>query len=76
MHPQLISELTNFELDKNHSCSDIVITDNLLLDSENPASPNSFCRHQIAYCKVTFIKPPPPPFEDLRSLHPELTSSF
>ena len=62
---QLISEPTNFEPNKNPSCIDLVITDqpNLVLDSGTRASLDSFCHHQIVYCKVNFRIPPPPPFE-------------
>ena len=61
---QLISEPTNFEPNKKPSCIDLVITDqpNLVLDSGTRASLDSFCHHQITYCKVNFIIPPPPPF--------------
>ena len=62
---QLISEPTNFEPNKNPSCIDLVMTDqpNLVLDSGTRASLDSFCHHQITYCKVNFNIPPPPPFE-------------
>ena len=56
---QLISEPANFEPNKNPSCIDLVITDqsNLVLDCGTRASLDSFCHHEITYCKV------PPPFE-------------
>ena len=62
---QLISEPTNFEPNKNPSCIDLVITDrpNLVLDCGTRASLDSFCHHEITYCKVNFNIPPPPPFE-------------
>ena len=62
---QLISEPTNFEPNKNPSCIDLVMTDqpNLVLDSGTRASLDSFCHHQITYCKVNVNIPPPPPFE-------------
>ena len=62
---RLISEPTNFERNKSPSCIDLVMTDqpNLVLDSGTRASLDSFCRHQIMYCKVNFNIPPPPPFE-------------
>ena len=62
---QLISEPTNFEPNKNPSCIDLVITDqpNLVLDNGTRASLDSFCHHQITYCKVNINIPPPPPFE-------------
>ena len=62
---QIISEPTHFEPSKNPSCIDLIITDqpNLILDSGTQASLDSFCHHQIIYCKVNFRIPPPPPFE-------------
>ena len=62
---QIISEPTNFEPSKNPSCIDLIITDqpNLILDSGTRASLDSFCHHQIIYCKVNFRIPPPTPFE-------------
>ena len=62
---RLISEPTNFEPNNNPSCIDLVITDqpNLVLDSGTRASLDSFCHHQITYCKVNFNIPPSPPFE-------------
>ena len=62
---QVISEPTNFEPNKNPSCIDLIITDqpNLILDCGTRASLDSFCHHQIIYCRVNFRIPPPPPFE-------------
>ena len=62
---QLISEPTYFEPNKNPSCIDLVITDqpNLVLDSGTRASLDSFCHHQITYCKLNFNIPHPPPVE-------------
>ena len=63
---QLISEPTNFEANKNPSCTiDLIITDqpNLALDSGTRASLDSFYHHQITYCKINFNLPPPPHFE-------------
>ena len=62
---QLIFEPTNFEPNKNPSCIDLVKTDqpNLVLDSGTRVSLDSFCHHQITYCKVNFNIPTPPPFE-------------
>ena len=62
---QLISDPTNFEPNKNPSCIDLVITDqpNQVLDCGTRASLDSFCHHEITYCKVNFNIPPPPPFE-------------
>ena len=58
---QLISEPTNFEPNKKPSCVDLVITDqpNLVLDSGTRASLDSFCHHQITYCKLisTYLLP-------------------
>ena len=61
---QLISEPTNFEPNKNPSCIDLIITDqpNLILSCGTRASLDSYCHHQIIYCKVNFRIPPPPPF--------------
>ena len=36
---------------------------NLVLDSGTRPSLDSFCHHQIIYCKVNFRIPSPPPFE-------------
>ena len=66
---QLISEPTNFEPNKYPSCIALVITDqpnlvpNLVLDCGTRASLDSFCHHEITYCKVNFYNIPPPPFE-------------
>ena len=54
---QVISELTNFEPNKNpSSCIDLVITDqpNLIHDSGTRVSLDPYCHHQIIYCKVNF----------------------
>ena len=61
---QVITEPTNFEPNKNPSCIDLVITDqpNLILDSRTRPSLDSFCHHQIIYCKAN-INLPPPPYE-------------
>ena len=49
----------------NPSCIDLVITDqpNLILDSGTRPSLDSFCHHQIIYCKANIYLPPPPPYE-------------
>ena len=62
---QVISEPTNFEPNCKPSCIDLIVTDqpNIILDSGTRASLDSFCHHQIIYCKVNFEIPPPPPFE-------------
>ena len=62
---QVITEPTNFEPNKNPSCIDLVITDqpNLILDSGTRLSLDSFCYHQIIYCKANINLPPPPPYE-------------
>ena len=62
---QVICEPTNFEPNKNPSCIDLVITNqpNLILDCGTRASLDSYCHHQIIYCKVNFRIPPPPPYE-------------
>ena len=62
---QIIKEPTNFELNKNPSCIDLIITDqpNLILDSGTRPSHDLRCHHQIIYCKTNFNLPPPPPFE-------------
>ena len=62
---QVISEPTNFEPNKKPWCIDLVITDlpNLILDSGTRDSLDSYCHHQIVYCKVNFRIPPPPPLD-------------
>ena len=62
---QIISEPTNFEPNKNQSCIDLIATDqpNLILDCGTRASLDTYCHHQIIYCKVNCKIPPPPPFE-------------
>ena len=62
---QIISEPTNFEPNKNPSCIDLIATDqpNLILDCGTRVSLDTYCHHQIIYCKVNFKIPPPPPFE-------------
>ena len=44
---------------------DLVISDhpNLVLDCGTPVSLDSFCHHEITYCKVNINIPPPSPFE-------------
>ena len=61
---QIISEPTNFEPNKNPSCIDLIATDqpNLILDCGTRVSLDTYCHHQIIYCRVNF-KIPPPPFE-------------
>ena len=60
---QIKSEPTNFEHNKNPSCIDHIATDqpNLILDCGSRASLETYCHHQIIYCKVNFRIPPPPP---------------
>ena len=62
---QVISEPTNFEPGKKHSCIDLIVTDqpNIILDSGTRAPLDPYCHHQITYCKVNFRIPPPPPLE-------------
>ena len=62
---QIVSEPTNFELNRNPSCIDLITTDqpNLILDCGTRASLYTYCHHQIIYCKVNIRIPPPPPFE-------------
>ena len=61
---QLINEPTNFEPNKNPSCIDLIFTDqpNLVLECGTRPSLDSFCHHQITYCRFNFKIPPPPPF--------------
>ena len=76
---QLISEPTNFDPNKNPSCIDLVITGppNLVLDSGTRASLDSFCHHQITYCRVNFNLPPPHPLLKKRcGIITRLTQSF
>ena len=62
---QLISEPTNFEPNKNPSCIDLVFTDqpNIVLESGTRSSLDTFCHHQLTYCRTNFMIPPPPAFE-------------
>ena len=62
---QLINEPTNFEPNKEPSCIDLIFTDqpNLVFESGTRASLDSFCHHQIIYCRFNFKIPPPPPFK-------------
>ena len=62
---QLISEPTHFEAHRNPLCIDLLVTDqpNIILDSGTRASLDSYCHHQIIYCKVNFKILPPLPFE-------------
>ena len=64
---QIISEPTNFEpnISCNPSCIDLIATDqpNLILDCGTRASLDTYCHHQIFYCRVNFKIPPAPPFE-------------
>ena len=56
---QLISEQTHFEPNKTLSCFESVKTDqfNVVLDGGTRASLDSFCHHEITYCKVNFNIP-------------------
>ena len=62
---QVISEPTNFEPHKNPSCIDLLVTDqpNIILDSGTRSSLDSYCHHDIIYCKVNFKIPPSLPFK-------------
>ena len=62
---QIISEPTNFEPNRNPSCFDLVVTDqlNFIQGSGTRTSLDSYCHHQIIHCKVNFRILPPPPFE-------------
>ena len=62
---QVINEPTNFEPNKNPTCIDLIITDqlNIILDRGARNSLDLFCHHQIFYGKVNFRIPPPLPFE-------------
>ena len=56
---------TNFQPNKKPTCIDLIATDQpyLILDCGTRASLDTYCHHQIIYCKVNFRIPPPPPFE-------------
>ena len=62
---QIIPEPTNFEPNKNPACIDLIATDqpNIILDCGTRASLDTYCHHQIIYCKINFRIPPTPPFE-------------
>ena len=62
---QLLKDPTNFEPNKKPSCIDFIFTDqpNLVLESGTRSSLDSFCHHQITYCRFNFKIPPPPPFK-------------
>ena len=64
-HSQIISEQTNFEPNKKLTCIDLIATDqpNIILDCGTRASLDTYCHHQIVYCKINLRIPPPPPFE-------------
>ena len=53
---QLIKEPTNFEPNKNPMCIDLIVTDqpNLVLESGTCSSLDSYCHHQITYCRFNF----------------------
>ena len=55
---QLISEPTNFEPHKNPSCIDLIFSDqpNIGMESDNRASLDIVCHHQIIYCRIN-LKP-------------------
>ena len=59
--PQIISEPTNFEANKNPTCIDLIATDqpNIILDCGTRASLDTYCHHQIIYCIINFRIPPP-----------------
>ena len=56
----LLNYPSSFEPYKNLSWIDLIITDqpNLILDCGTRASLDSFCHHQIIYCRVNFRIPP------------------
>ena len=62
---QILSEPTNFEPNKNPTCIDLIATDqpNIILDCGTRASLDTYCHHQIIYCKVNFRMPASPTFE-------------
>ena len=62
---QIISKPTNFQPNKKPTCIDLIATDqpNIILDCGTRASLDTYCHHQIIYCKIYFRIPPPPPFE-------------
>ena len=62
---QIISEPTNFKPNKKPTCIDLIATDqpNIILDCGTRASLDTYCHHQIIYCKINFRIPPPPPFK-------------
>ena len=68
----------HFTRNKNPSCIDLVITDqpNLVLDSGTRASLDSFCHHQITYCRVNFNIPPPPLLKERSGIITGLTQPF
>ena len=61
---QIIHEPTNFETNKNPSCIDLVFCDqpNLVMESGVRPSLDSFCKHQIIYCKLDLKIPMAPSF--------------
>ena len=62
---QLINEPTNFEPNKKPTCIDLIFTDqpNLVIESGTRPSLDTFCHHQIIYCRINFLIPPAPSFD-------------
>ena len=62
---QIISEPTHFREHCLPSCIDLIITDqnNLVLNSGVRSSLDPTCKHQITFCKINFLIPPPPAYK-------------
>ena len=62
---QIISEPTHFRVHCLPSCIDLIITDqpNLVLNSGVRSSLDPTCKHQITFCKINFLIPPPPAYK-------------
>ena len=63
---QIISEPTHFRVHCLPSCIDLIITDqpNLVLNSGGVRpSLDPTCKHQITFCKINFLIPPPPAYK-------------
>ena len=60
---QLVSEPTHFEENNNPSCIDLIFTDQQSIVMESGMRPllDTFCKHQIIYCRLNLRIPPAPP---------------
>ena len=62
---QLVSVPTHFEENNNPSCIDLIFTDqpNIVMETGVLPSLDTFCKHQIIFCRLNLRIPPASPYE-------------